>query len=256
MKNTNTRHTTPSIPVTDKNCSNKADFQILLLLALSLFSFAGCFSTSTLHTARPITPGSNEISVVPVMVGLAAPNEKIVDSDGNTVGETDVDLAVPSVEGQFRHGFSDRFDMGVKLYLIGAEMDFNVLLVDKPKFALSMDPAFTASYFAAGDSQVFIGTFWLPLLFDVVTTDKITVTIGPKPGFLVAAVSGGTDYEDGESDSDVYSESSADGMLGGMVGVKVQFTPRFHMMPEFNGVWEFKAQYFWWTAALSFGFEI
>ncbi|MBN2717027.1 MAG: hypothetical protein JXX14_14345 [Deltaproteobacteria bacterium] len=223
-------------------------------VVVSLGSLTGCFSISTMHTARPIEKGASEISFAPVSVGLVAPEEVIQDSDGSVIARSDASLTVPSMEGQFRHGFSDRFDMGVKLFLIGAGMDFNLLLVNKPTFAMSLDPGFTATGIGAGDNSVFIGTLWLPVLFDVDLSEKITLTVGPKTGLLIAAASGDSAADD--SDDSAYTASAVDAMVGGMAGVKVQFTKSFYMMPEFNGVYEFDANYFWWTAALSFGFRI
>ena len=220
-----------------------------------LTSLSGCFSMSTLHTARPVEKDSNEISFAPVSVGLIAPERKFEDSDGNVIAQSDVSLTVPSIEGQFRHGFNDRFDMGVKLFLLGAGMDFNILMIDKPTFAMSLDPGFTATGFGTDDAGVFVGTLWLPALFDVDLTQKVTLTIGPKMGLLIAAASG-TDSDDESGDDAAFTESAVDALIGGMAGVKIQFTERFYMMPEFNGVYEFDADYFWWTAALSFGFCI
>ena len=224
----------------------------LIIMLLGVVVFPGCFSMSTMHTARPIEEDANEISFAPITVGLAAPDETIVDSDGDVISRTNVSLAVPSVEAQFRHGFTPRFDMGVKLYLLGAGMDFNLLVLDKPNLAISIDPGFTATYFGAGDARLFLGTLWLPVLFDVLTTEKITVTVGPRAGLFFA----GASSDDPDDGGDVYADSMVDGMLGGMTGVKFQFTDRFYMMPEFDGVYEFRARYFWWTAALSFGFQI
>ncbi len=186
----------------------------LFLLGAALAFASGCTSLSTLHTARPITAGTTQIGINAAGWGAAGSGTHVT---------------LPTFELQVRHGLSDMLDLGVKVYPIGVGADVNVALINTENFALSLDPGASAIYFGANNDSIFVGTFWLPVLADVVSTDVLTLTVGPKFGFMYASAT--------VSDTSSNSSASAVGtgwLLGGMAGLKFQFTERFGMMPELD----------------------
>lgn len=165
-----------------------------LLLLLS-----ACPSLTTMHTARPIEPGRTQLGGSAVVFGTKG--------DGASSGILVAELHI-------RHGFSETFDFGVKVYPVGVQVDFNILVVDSESFAMSLDPSFSGIGGAGG----IVLYAWLPLLMDVVNNEAVTLTIGPKVGVMLgAALAGG---------------SGAALATGAMAGLKIKITETFAVMPE------------------------
>ena len=183
-----------------------------MALAMSLVT-ASCTSWSTLHPARTVGQGRTEWVVAPELLG--APSG-----------------ALPSVEAYFRHGLADNVDLGVKFFPIGFGIDVNIMLVKAGAFALSLDPTLNGTFFSFGtntDSQgnqtsnnLVFASVWLPLLMDVVTTDVVTLTLGPKVGYM---------YLDGQS-ADARVQGLGGVSFGGSVALRLQLSPGFALVPE------------------------
>jgi hypothetical protein len=187
-------------------------------------ALAACPSLSNFHSARPIAAGSTSLAFQAMVEGLSA---DLVGEDGSAT--------IPNVELQLRHGFSDKWDLGVKAYPVGVQADFNFLLVDSGGFALSIDPAISG--FAMTGGAAFYP--WVALLMDLGNPDSIVFTFGPRLGAALIT-SGGAGF-----------------LFGGVAGVRFQLSENFHIMPEataygLTGSGGGFAMV--WTGGVSFGF--
>ena len=181
----------------------------LRVICLSLVTLlAGCYSTATLHTARPI-----EVGEVQGAVAL-----------GSFVAEEDGDVAVlPTLEGQVRLGLAERYDFGVHLTnlgVLGLDLNYAVLLAEDQ--AISIDPAIEFSY----------GVYaWLPVLWDFHQTEGITWT---------ASLRGGRYWQksDGEDESFLVDDLEADVWLyGGGLGAQIRINDSIALAPEVRVIW-------------------
>lgn len=191
------------------------------IVSIATLSLWGCPSLTNMHTARPVEPGTTQLSFSGLVVGA-----------GGLVDEENV--VVPNVELQVRHGF-DSWDIGIKAYPIGVQADFNILLSESSNFALSIDPAVTLLV-----ASSIVGVYpWVALLFDIGPADGIVFTLGPRVGGAFGSAGG------------------AGAILGGVAGVRFPLTENFAIVPEFTGyalVGDGAA--FVWTGGIAFAFAL
>ncbi len=170
---------------------------------------ASCYSTATLHTARPIAPGAIQSAV----------------AVGGYVGDENGDLEIyPQFEGQIRGGLSERVDAGVHLSGFGVlGFDLNLALLLTETQAVSIDPMIEFSF----------GTYaWLPVLWDFYHTEDLTLTASLRGGRYWLDL-------DGSDDSSFLPESlDVDSWLyGGGLAARVQLTDSMAIAPEVRVIW-------------------
>jgi len=210
---------------------------------------SGCMSISTIHSARPIPKGTAYATSGLFAVGVEPTKDyTTVDDEGETQVQ-DLSFVWPSGEQSIRYGFVEWFDEPVAVYFPGIGIDLNFMVVNQKRFALSLDPSATFIYLYGGGAHLFVSTVWLPILMDVVETKYVTMTVGPKAGLLIVKATA-------DVDDSIYSARNLDGYVGGVFGVKFKFGEEFFLMPEFDGVWQFEEQAFWWQAGISLGYQI
>ena len=94
-----------------------------------LLFFSSCVSMSTMQTGRTIGKGNSELNIG----GSAVKLEAFVDTDSTT-------LNGGVLEGDFRYGVTDKFDVGMKVALVGTSGiygKYQLVGSDESKFALS-----------------------------------------------------------------------------------------------------------------------
>ncbi len=193
---------------------------VLLPLAVVL---AGCPSSTIMHTAKPVRTGVTQIGI-------------------NAVGyspQTDAGGAVvPTFEVQARRGLSDSSDIGVRYsFPLTLTVDYN-LLVANGAVPISIDPTLAPTYFSFTDTttdqygnstnqtvSLFMLYGYLPVLFDVISTDSLALTLSPRVGFWYAsaAVSG---------DSTLAANSGVSWVWGMGAGLRIGGHEGFAVMPE------------------------
>ncbi|QDV09554.1 hypothetical protein Poly30_51120 [Planctomycetes bacterium Poly30] len=170
--------------------------------------FASCYSTATLHTARPIEKGE-------VQGAFAL---------GSFVGEEDGDFAaLPTLEGQVRFGLDERFDLGVQitnLGILGIDVNYAVLLTEDQ--ALSIDPTVEFTY----------GTYlWLPILWDFHQTENLTLTGSIRGGrYWPSQDNAGKDYLLDDLEADVW-------LYGPGLAAKIRLNDSVSLAPEVRVLW-------------------
>lgn len=160
----------------------KRFFLISLLVAFA----SGCFSYTTLHTATPVEKGDLEVVVAPQAWGIRVG----ADVDGDTDSDGAGSLVLPAAEFEIRYGVSDAVDLGFRIFLLGFGADVNYAVINQDNFAFSINPQFGITGLTSGEETAVLGSAFLNLLFDVVKTDSIILTLAAKPGLLFAGVTG------------------------------------------------------------------
>ena len=152
--------------------------QLRAALCGPLFTLAGCFSTATMHTARPIAPGSWQGGVA-----LGSSVNRGPSDDG----------WIPSLEAQVRYGFHERVDAGIHLTnFTSLGVDANVALLLGEHSALSIDPS--AQWYGP------VRYYWLPVLLDFYTRDDLTLTASVRPGYMDVRA----DFDEDEDEDEVF----------------------------------------------------
>jgi hypothetical protein len=105
------------------------------------------------------------------------------------------------------------------------------MFLDIGPLAASINPSVGGLFFADpedpdnGEGWGY-ATGWLTLLIDLLSLESTTVTVGPRMGFVSA-------YDDrGDNDDNVATTELQVGLVGGMIGIRQQLTPRVAVMPE------------------------
>jgi hypothetical protein len=180
----------------------------LLLTAL----LASCYSTATLHTARPIAPGA---------VQSAAAVGVYVEDDGDGDGDREV---YRLLEGQIRVGLSERVDAGTHLLGFGGlGLDLNLALLLTETQAVSIDPTIEYSIGAT--------YAWLPVLWDFFHTEDLTLTASLRGGRYWLNI-------DGDDDGFLFNDIEEDAWLyGGGLAARVQLTDSMAIAPEVRVTW-------------------
>lgn len=220
-----------------------------LILSLALISLAvatGCPSITSMHTARPIGPGDFELQAVPVIEGVG----------GGDTGSSSNVVGWPWFEFGMRYGINENMDFGVR-YIPPLQVsgDVNIAFVNTGSFALSIDPTiqpwgvFGADSDSGSDAGVFMVWAYLPLMMDVVGTETFALTLNIKPALLYASATA-------DSGGDRQFVSGVSYFLGGGAGIKIMFTDTFGIMPEFDVLYGFEGEAYWFTAGLGFLFTL
>ncbi len=194
-------------------------WQLVALAAL----LPACTSFTTAHTARPVAPGSVEMMVAPQVISLGRDY-----TDVKKTGKANT--SVPAAELQLRYGLTDNQDLGVKLYMLGIQVDWNWAFVNTHGFALSLNPAVSGMVI----SGVLLNV-WLSLLADFDAGEVVTFTIGPKAGASTVNAS----------------------FLGGVGAVKLHLSKSFALVPEVDFYRAYAKSldpFFVWTGALGVAF--
>jgi hypothetical protein len=187
----------------------------VLFLCLFAFAASGCIGTTTQHTATPIPAGEVEIGVIAGAYGATVTEQ--------VTGET-ATAVVPNVEFAVRVGLTENSDFGVKITGPTVTADYNHAIINNDNFALSLDPTLTVLYFSFSGESFFWLNAMLPVLADVVKTERIKVVAGAKAGYIYVS-----------ADSDDVDGASGDGFaVGGTVGAKFNLTESFAVMPAFD----------------------
>ncbi|MFW5968558.1 MAG: hypothetical protein ACOCV2_13625 [Persicimonas sp.] len=192
--------------------SNHTRIVAVAVLALSV---SGCLSYSTLHGAEPVPEGESEVTAAPQ--GLAV-------QDANGSG------GFPSGEVAVRHGVSSNSDVGVKLFSLGAGVDYNHAFVDSPSFSASVNPSFSAAHFADSVDDSEVGALGLlNVLADVYKSDALAVTVGLKPGLAYA-------YHDPLFGSETLGADTPVPLAGATAGVRIRVSDAFSVMPSVDAI--------------------
>ncbi len=187
----------------------------IVFLCLLTIALSGCIGVTTQHTATPIPVGDVEIGVIAGAYGATVTEE--------TTGES-ASAFVPNVEFAVRVGLTENSDLGVKITGPTVTLDYNHAVINQENFALSLDPTLTIFYFSIDGESFFWMHTMLPVLADIVKTERIKLMAGAKVGYIYASV--GSDDVEG---------ASSDGLtLGGTVGAKFNLTQSFAVMPAFD----------------------
>ncbi len=203
---------------------------------LALLVLTACPSFTTMHTARPIEPGTNEIGINAVAIGI--------------LPEEGPGATLPNVEFQLRHGINENMDFGVKYsFPLTITADLNFAIINTGDFALSLDPQISPIYFKAGDVAFFLMYAYLPVIVDVITTDTFVLSVNAKGGLTYGSISG----EDQASDND-FAVSGVSYQVGGGVGFKIMLGESFALMPEGSLLYTIDGGGILWSGALGFLF--
>jgi hypothetical protein len=207
-----------------------------LMTILVLASAAGCPSLSTMQTPRTVPKGQ-------LRVAVAAEAVSVPSSDGT--------LTAPQFELGLRYGLSDDWDLGAKLYFLGAEFGVKYQFLRGP-LDVALAPALSFIAFnTSGDSGQKISAQVLyvhvPLLFGANLSENVTLAFGPK--FLYALVhASGVNAETSES------ATVSGAMMGGYVGIPLRLGRAFWIAPEINVYKPFSASGVLWQGGLAFMF--
>lgn len=191
-----------------------------LLVAWCVVLFAlgtsGCVSYSTPHTARSVPPDREQLTVASGALGTI--------SDGTTI-----DGAIPTIaEVQYREGISDNLDIGITGYVLGIMLDVNWTFIDSQLFAASLNPALGgfAGFDDDDQSALLWGGGWVSLLIDLGPPRPVTLTVGPKVGFVAFAGSSSP------ADDSPASEAFGSLPVGATAALRVHVSERTAIAPE------------------------
>lgn len=186
-------------------------------LAATAFLNVGCPSLSTLQTPRTVPEGEVRFAVGAETVGLAAEGDAVT---------------FPQVEFGARYGVAENFDVGAKIYLLGAEIGMKWQFL-RGGFDMAVAPAisfasFSASDGSGGSSTVSFLYLHLPFLMGANLSDRVTLSFGPK--FMYALIFGDVTSSTGDADFDAVS-----GLFGGLyLGLPIRLGSAFWIAPEIN----------------------
>lgn len=186
---------------------------IACLFCLVVFS-AGCVSTSSYHTARPIEEGTTEI-------GLAV-------EGGTAFRDPNSGIVVTRPRVMARRGLTSQSDFGFSGGPSGTSFDYNYMFVDASPFVLSINPTLYLNWEAFlpfDDRAAETGLVLVPilaLLADLEASEKVTITLGLKPGLV---------RESGSSGGESSAVTSA--IVAGSIGLRLE-TGAVAILPEVN----------------------
>ncbi|MFP4014689.1 MAG: hypothetical protein ACLFVQ_11425 [Chitinispirillaceae bacterium] len=154
-----------------------------VLAAGMSFLFAGCASMTTFQTAETLDPGQG--TYYAAYVPTKAPNFLVVDST--------LDYKTGEVGG--RLGIFPNFDLGAKVYPVGALFDGKYQFLDAGMYKAAGDLGFgymTITYSSDSDtSKTSILDITPMMLFTVRPVDWVSFTIAPKGLMRVSMPEGG-----------------------------------------------------------------
>ena len=195
-----------------------------ILLAVVAAWLCACASFSTLKTARAIDQGTSQVAVSVGAIGVTLPKD--APSNGTRKDQVQV---VPQFELSARYGIADGFDLGVKVWALGGEVNSTISLVRSASFDLALAPSVGLIDYSYTDSnnnttQVVEVFGKLPLLFGLRfgPGNEDELVFGPE--IIAVAVAAGDDY------NNTYSTSGA--LAGGLIGISFKVNRWLRVMPE------------------------
>ena len=196
--------------------------QSLVLCGVAVMCLTGCPSFSTMGLARPLKPGSMQIVIAP-------------EAEGGTInGPTGQATGfVPQGELALRYGVNDWFELGAKIWLIGAALEGKFGLLRSPTMDggldLSVAPSLSYLGITSSSGTLSLSTISVPLLVGInfggnqlVLAPKVVDVIGAGPGGISHLITVGTS-----------------------LGLALKLGPEFRLMPEITLIYP--------TAGQSFG---
>jgi hypothetical protein len=194
---------------------------------LAIVFFSGCASFSTFKTARAIDPGETQVTASGGVIADTVPY-----NDGSGRQHTYAD---PQFELGVRYGIADGFDLGAKVWSLGAELNSTISIVRSRYFDLALAPSVGVVNYSYGidcdaagyncDTVNVLELFAkVPLLFGIRfgARQEHEFVFGPEV-VPISALSG-DDYGNGGTSSGV--------LLGGLLGVSFKVSPWLRIMPE------------------------
>jgi hypothetical protein len=153
-----------------------------LLPALALLT--ACPSFTTMGTARTLDKGKGQFYVATGVMSLQSFQQ---DANGDRLS-----LTLPSFEFGGRYAVTDRFELGGKVWPIGAELNGKVALLRTPQLGAGLNvalaPAVSVYAFSAGDStSATYAWIHLPLLLGIGVPGGSELTIGPRVSDMLVA---------------------------------------------------------------------
>ena len=230
---------------------------ILFCFVLVSLAIIGCSSIGTMHTARPLPTRTVAYSagVSSIASANAPTTERPENLSGNKSDRSFDDTLFPAVRGmdnalpamafQVRYGLHDRFDAGMKITTAGVGVDLNLLVFDSSHLAMSIDPEIQflplISIDGGSDYDRFVtrtDIFWLPVLFDVYQTDRVTVTLGARGGLLL-----GMKMPDSKGNNEILVRGvGIVPVAGASVGWKVRQSKNRYLIPEIATLYDIRNQ--------------
>lgn len=186
----------------------------LVILVPALAFAAGCASFSTMSTARTTAKDTNQIWVAPEFVGMTY--------DSGTDRQS---FSVPQFELGMRRGITDDFELGGKLWLLGAALEGKVQLVRSPSqdsgIDIALAPAIGWLGLNSSDGSDFnVVTLYLNLPIGVNVPGGSQLVLTPKAIYQRYMASGGG----GSGSADLV-------FLGGSVGFALKLGSTY-ILPE------------------------
>lgn len=181
------------------------------LLALS-FALMGCPSTTTLGMARTLDKGHLQLAVAPGIYGFVPLPGAPYEGPPGTV----------QLEVAGRYGLTDDVEMGLKLWLYGAQLESKLsLLRSRPDSGIdiALAPAGGAVFYSQGVGAPGQYNFHLPLLIGF-NLDGSQLVLAPRLTDVVL----------------VYPSRSNILLGGGSVGFAIKITPSLRLMPEISAL--------------------
>jgi hypothetical protein len=185
-----------------------------LAAALATLALTGCPNVANLTTARVLDPGTVEITVAPAVTGMSA--AFFDSSESGTLTAGTLDLGV-------RAGLADIVDFGFRISNMGnLNLDVKVGLLDSPALRIALDPTIGGVFLSAGSDEDSTSAgyfqFDLPVLFDLVFNDHLTLSLAPRYTLLYL-------FAEGET-------TPASHLLGGALGFEIALGDSFALQPN------------------------
>jgi len=195
--------------------------QSLVLCGVAVVCLTGCPSFSTMGMARPLKPGSMQIVIAP-------------EGEGGTLnGPTGQATGfLPQGELALRYGVNDIFELGAKIWLIGAALEGKLGLLRSPTMDGGIDLSVGASLSYLGITSstgtLSLSTISVPLLVGInfgghqlVLAPKVVDVIGSGPTGIAHQLNVGTS-----------------------VGLALKLGPEFRLLPEISVIYPAAGQFF------------
>ncbi|HUB09839.1 MAG TPA: hypothetical protein VMB50_22745 [Myxococcales bacterium] len=180
----------------------------------------GCPSFTLLKNARALDHGEFQFTAAPEVYGGVVPTTAATPTGGT--------LFLPQVELGARYGIVDGFDLGLKLYIAGIELDSTIQLVRGGPVDLALEPGVGYFGIQAGSGASSAGfdaiPFQVPLLVGINFGPGHQFFFGPQVDPYVLIVDAG-----GSGGS---SATGVELFVGGTIGLSFKVGRLFRITPE------------------------
>lgn len=182
------------------------------LLSIGLFVTGGCANLSTLQTARVEKPQKSKLTLGGGATLFTLPSL-------TTAGAYST-VTLPYIDGMFRIGVAERFDLGFKATLIGnAMVDGKFQFLDTDKFAMAVGLGAGYLPLTSGSVSLHLVDLTLPLYTSFDVNDWFAIYLAPRFSTRFSIPVGASGYT-----------TSVMPMVGGSFGLKLGSSWGF--MPE------------------------